>query len=113
MSPDLFFPCVAKSLMPGVLFPPSLSGAGFSECLHTVFRLHGFGFLTEEQDTIGVVNVCLPLVAILLFPVPLKTSPAQSKRFQEAVSSAAFCEVFHGGECARRYIWDECSSKNW
>lgn len=106
MVPDLFFPCVAKSLMPGVLFPQSLSGADFSECLHTVFRLRGFGFLMEEQDTIGVADVCRPLVAILLLPVPSKTSPAQSKRFQEAVSSAAFCEVFHGGERARRYIWD-------
>lgn len=53
-----------------------------------------------------MANVCLPLVAVLLFPVPSKTSPAQSKRFQEAVSSAAFCEVLHRGERARWYIWD-------
>lgn len=79
MVPDLFFPCAAKSLMPGELCPQSLSGADFSECLHTVFRLHGFGFLTEEQGTIGVVNVCRPLVAILLFQC-LQRHPQPSPR---------------------------------
>lgn len=60
-------------------FHLGLSAADFSESLHTGLRLRGFGFLTEEQGTHGVVNVCMPLEVILVFP---KTPLAQPKSFR-------------------------------